>query len=138
MEGVTRMSEDLGKLLLRLTIAGLMLFHGISKIIHGVAWMAGPLAALHLPAFISYGVYVGEVVAPILIILGLYTRLAGLVLSFDLFMAFILITHSRFFVVGRSGGWGLELDALYFMGGICIFLLGAGRLSLGGEKGKWN
>ncbi len=138
MEGVTKMSEDLGKLLLRLTVAGLMLFHGISKIIHGVAWMAGPLAALHLPAFISYGAYVGEVVAPVLIILGLYTRLAGLVLSFDLFMAFILVSHSRFFMVAPTGGWGLELDAFYFLGGICIFLLGAGRLSLGGTKGKWN
>jgi putative oxidoreductase len=138
MAGSTTSSEDLGKLILRLTVAGLLLFHGISKLIHGVSWMAGPLAAFHLPAFISYGVYVGEVVAPLLIIVGVYTRLAGLVVSFDLFMAILLVSHSRIFVVGPSGGWGLELDAFYLLTGVCIFLLGAGKYSLGGAKGRWN
>jgi putative oxidoreductase len=138
MEGSTAMSENMGKLILRLTVAGLLLFHGISKLIHGVSWMAGPLAAFHLPAFISYGVYVGEVVAPLLIIIGVYTRLAGLVVSFDLFMAILLVSHSRMFVVGPSGGWGLELDAFYLLTGICVFLLGAGKYSLGGTRGKWN
>jgi len=42
--------DDLGKLTLRLTVALLMAFHGISKLRHGVAWMAGPLQAHHLPA----------------------------------------------------------------------------------------
>ncbi len=138
MEATKSLAEDLGKLFLRLTVAGLMLFHGVSKIIHGVAWMAGPLAAIHLPAFIMYGAYVGEVIAPIFIILGIYTRVAGLVLSFDLFMAFVLVTHSRFFMISPTGGWALELDAFYFLGGICLFLLGAGRLSIGGAKGKFN
>lgn len=138
MKGSTAVSENMGKLILRLTVAGLLLFHGISKVIHGVSWMAGPLAAFHLPAFISYGVYVGEVVAPILIIIGVYTRLAGLVVSFDLFMAITLVSHSRMFVVGPSGGWGLELDAFYLLGGLCIFFLGAGKYSLGGGTRKWN
>ncbi len=138
MEGSTAFSENLGKLILRLTVGGLLLFHGISKLIHGVSWMAGPLAAFHLPAFISYGVYVGEVVAPLLIIIGVYTRLAGLVVSFDLFMAILLVSHSRMFVVGPAGGWGLELDAFYLLTGICVFLLGAGKYSLGGSRGKWN
>ena len=65
--------EDTGKLILRLTMAGLILFHGISKIMHGVPYMAGLLAQFHLPAFIAYGVYIGEVVAPLFIIIGLWT-----------------------------------------------------------------
>ncbi len=138
MKGSTAVSENMGKLILRLTVAGLLLFHGISKLIHGVSWMAGPLAAFHLPAFISYGVYVGEVVAPILILVGTYTRLAGLVVSFDLFMAFLLVSNSRLYTVNPGGGWGLELDAFYFLGGLCIFFLGAGKYSLGGGTGKWN
>jgi putative oxidoreductase len=60
--------EDTGKLILRLTTAGLILFHGIDKIIHGVAFMNGDLAAHHLPAFVAYGVYVGEVIAPLFLI----------------------------------------------------------------------
>lgn len=70
--------QDIGKLIVRLTVAGLILFHGINKVIHGAAWMAQPLAALHLPEFISYGVYVGEVIAPLFVILGLWTRVASL------------------------------------------------------------
>lgn len=130
--------QDVGKLLLRLTVAVLLLFHGISKLIHGVAWMAGPLAAFHLPAFIMYGAYIGEVVAPIFIIIGLYSRLAGLVVAFDMFMAVLLVAHSRFFVLNGAGGWGLELEAFYFFTALCVFFLGAGKYSLGGARGKWN
>lgn len=135
---MSEFSQDLGKLILRITVGGLMLFHGISKIIHGVAWMQGPLSALHLPFFIAYGAYIGEVVAPVLIILGILTRVSGLVLSFDLLVAFILVAHARFLTITMGGGWGLQPDAFFFLTGITIFFLGAGRFSLTGAKGKWN
>ncbi len=134
----TTNSENVGKLILRLTTAGLLLFHGVSKLIHGIAWMDGPLAAFHLPSFVSYGVYVGEVIAPIFLIIGVYTRAAALIVSFDLFMAFILVSHSRMFTLAPGGGWGLELDAFYLLSGLCIFFLGAGKYSLGGVSGRWN
>ncbi|HUI72785.1 MAG TPA: DoxX family membrane protein, partial [Spirochaetia bacterium] len=54
--------EDTGKLILRLTTAGLILFHGISKIIHGITMIGGAVTAYHLPGFVAYGVYAGEVV----------------------------------------------------------------------------
>ncbi len=132
------MSEDAGKLLLRVTVGGLLLFHGLSKVIHGIAWMHGPLGALHLPFFIAYGVYIGEVVAPVLVILGIWTRISGLVISFDIFMAFVLVSHSRFFSISMSGGWGLQPDAFFFLTGLAIFFLGAGRFSVTGAHGKWN
>ncbi|WP_323129421.1 DoxX family protein, partial [Klebsiella pneumoniae] len=43
----------------------------------------GLLAAQGLPGFIAYGVLVGEVVAPCLLILGVLTRPAALVLALD-------------------------------------------------------
>ncbi|WP_213976007.1 DoxX family protein, partial [Serratia marcescens] len=61
---------DAGKLALRLTFGGLMLFHGVAKIQHGIGWIADALQQQGLPAFIAYGVYVGEILAPILIVLG--------------------------------------------------------------------
>ena len=73
--------NDAGKLILRLAVGLLMAFHGLSKLRHGVAWMAGPLSAHHLPAFLAYGVYVAEVVVPILLILGIFTRPAALVIA---------------------------------------------------------
>jgi len=63
-------SDDAGKLVLRLTLGILILLHGIAKLMDpgGLAGISGMLAAKGLPAFIAYGVYIGEVVAPAMII----------------------------------------------------------------------
>ena len=55
------MQEDLGKLVLRLTVGGLLLFHGIHKLLNGIAPIKAMVAAHHLPDAIAYGVYLGEV-----------------------------------------------------------------------------
>ena len=70
--------DDIGKLLLRVTLAVIVLFLGIFKLTHGVAWIQGPLAALGLPGFLAKGTYVAEVVAPRLIP-GMPTACAGFV-----------------------------------------------------------
>lgn len=98
--------QDFGRLVLRVTVGGLLLFHGISKLIRGVAWMAGPLGAVHLPFFIAYGVFVGEIVAPVLVLLGVWTRPAALVVVFNMFMAIVLVTHARMASINPGGGWG--------------------------------
>ncbi|MGO9308456.1 MAG: DoxX family protein [Spirochaetia bacterium] len=119
--------EDTGKLILRLTTAGLILFHGISKVIRGVSFLDGALTAFHLPTFVAYGVYVGEVIAPIFMILGLWTRIASLVVVFNMIMAVLLEAHRNAFVIQRTGAWGLETEAFYFLCALVVFLIGAGR-----------
>ncbi|HEY2828721.1 MAG TPA: DoxX family membrane protein, partial [Thermoanaerobaculia bacterium] len=47
------MRNDVGKLVLRLAVGILMAFHGLSKLRHGVGWMAGPLSAHHLPVALA-------------------------------------------------------------------------------------
>ena len=59
------MNESTGKLILRVTLGFLILLHGISKLMNGVDWLDGMLADAGLPAFLKYGVYVGEVLAPL-------------------------------------------------------------------------
>ena len=51
---------DAGLLVLRLGLGALLLFHGIYKVTHGVAWIAGPLGKAGLPAWLQYGTYVGD------------------------------------------------------------------------------
>lgn len=48
-----------------------MLFHGIAKLLHGLEGIKGMLASKGLPAFFAYGAYVGEIIAPLLIIIRL-------------------------------------------------------------------
>ncbi|CAI2535677.1 DoxX [Serratia liquefaciens] len=108
---------DAGKLALRLTFGGLMLFHGVAKIQHGVGWIANALQEQSLPSFIAYGVYVGEILAPILIILGLFTRPAALIYAFTLMVAFLMVGTGNIFTVTEVGAWGIENEFVFFMGG---------------------
>ncbi len=128
--------EDTGKLILRITCAGLILFHGISKIVHGVAFMGGALEELHLPGFIAYGVYIGEVVAPFFIIIGLWTRVASLVVVFNMVVAIVLEAHRNAFVIQQTGAWGLEAEAFYLLTALVIFFIGAGKYSVSGGRGR--
>ncbi len=126
--------EDTGKLILRLTVGGLILFHGISKIIHGIPF-GGALAAHHLPAFVGYGVYIGEVVAPIFIIMGVWTRLASLVVIINMIVAIVLVAHRNAFVLQRSGAWGMEAEAFFFLTALVVLLIGAGKYRFGRAGG---
>jgi putative oxidoreductase len=119
--------EDIGKLVLRLTTAGLILFHGISKIIHGVGFIEEQLVALHLPAIAAYGVFVGEVIAPAFLAIGLWTRVAALAIAFNLVVAISLDAYRFAFVIQRTGAWGLEAEAFFFLTALVVFLIGPGR-----------
>ena len=131
------LSQDAGKLLLRLTLGGLLLFHGIAKIEHGVDSIANGFVGLGLPGATAYLVYVGEVVAPILLILGVVTRVAALVVVINMIVAVVFAHTGQLLSISRSGGYGLELQAFYLLTGCVIALIGAGRYSLGGRS-RWN
>ena len=131
--------DDTGKLILRLTISILLIFHGIGKITGGIAWLGQPLASINMPTIVEYGIYIAEIIAPIFIILGVGTRIAALVIAFDMLMAVLLVGKSNLLVLNpRTGGWALELEALYFFGALAIFFLGAGRYSATKGEGSWN
>ena len=126
--------DDAGKLLLRLAVGGLMLFHGIHKLIDGVDGISGMLAAQGLPGFIAYGVLVGEVVAPCLLILGVLTRPAALVLAFTMVVAWLMVGLDKTFALDAVGAWAIENLVYFFVGALAIALLGAGRYSLAGQS----
>ena len=130
--------EDWGKLLLRLVVGGLLIFHGIAKMRNGVGWMAGPLSGLGLPAFVAYGAYVGEVIAPIFLILGKWARIAGLVVAFNMMSAIIIALRDKVFTLNMGGGWAIELELMFLLGGVIVFLLGSGKYSLSKGNGPWD
>ena len=130
--------EDLGRLVLRVALAVLLLFHGVSKLMGGVGFITGMLEKMGLPAGIGYLVYVGEVIAPLLILFGVWTRLAALIVAGKMVVAVLLVHTKEFFTMTQTGGWALELQGMYFFAALALALLGAGRYSLGGRAGKWN
>jgi putative oxidoreductase len=122
---------DAGLLVLRLTVGVLLLMHGMSKVLHGVAWMSGPLGAVGLPDYLAYGAYIGEVLAPLLLIIGLWTRVAALLIVVDMIMAIFLVRHGDIGKIGMSGGWAIELEAMFLLGALAIALAGGGRFAPG-------
>lgn len=132
-------SEDLGKLLLRLILGAVVLFHGAAKLSHGVEWIRGPLSEFGLPGSLAYGTFIGEVLAPILVILGFRTRLAALVIGFDLLMAIVLVLRHQIFVVKEmGGGWAIEIEAFILLTSVALFYLGGGRYSVTRGRNSWD
>ena len=122
-------NDAAGKLLLRLTVGGLMLFHGISKLFNpGTAGFIGSkLAEAGLPEALAYGVYIGEVVAPLMIIVGLLSRAGAALIVINMLFAIILVHAGDLFALTEHGGWRLELQGFYLLGSLAIVFLGSGR-----------
>jgi putative oxidoreductase len=81
-----------------------------------VGFISGMLVEKGLPGFIAYGVLVGEVVAPILIIVGLFTRPAALVLAFTMIVAWLMVGMGETLALdkvghGRLKAWCTSLSA---------------------------
>ncbi|MFC5547561.1 DoxX family protein [Massilia aerilata] len=137
-QAILQPAEDYGKLLLRAVLAIMLLFHGYSKLTGGIGFITGVVEKAGLPGVFAYGVYIGEVVAPLLILVGLFTRPAALVVAINMVVALLLVHTRQFFTLNEQGGWALELQGMYLAGAIAVALLGAGCYSMGGRDGRFN
>jgi putative oxidoreductase len=129
---------DTGKLVLRLALGLLILLHGIAKLMNGVGPILGIVEKAGLPQVFGYLVFVGEVLAPLLVIVGFWTRAAAVVVAINMVVAVGLVHTAQLFQLSQQGGWALELQGMYFFTAVAIALLGAGRYSVGGAAGRWN
>jgi putative oxidoreductase len=129
-------TDDFGKLLLRVTLAGILLFHGVYKLTHGVEWIKPRLAQVGLPGALANGTYLAEVVAPLLLIVGYRVRLAALIIAFDMCMAIGLVLRPQIFALSPTagGGWAIELQALILLAAISVALLGGGPYGIDRRK----
>ncbi|HZI28104.1 MAG TPA: DoxX family protein [Gemmatimonadaceae bacterium] len=123
--------DDTGKLLLRIAVGGLLLMHGVYKVQNGIGFVTDSVVRNGLPAFFAYGVYVGEVVAPVLVLMGLLTRAAGLVIAFDMIGAIFLARSAEIGTTRPGGAWAIEAEMLFLLGGLAIACLGGGKFALG-------
>ena len=123
-------TDDAGKLVLRVSIGLLVLLHGIFKITHGVGFIGGMLDKAGLPGFLAYGVYIGEVLAPLMMMLGVGARAGAAIVVVNMLVALGLVHLGDLLAMTKQGGWALELQGLYLFGALAVVLLGAGRYSV--------
>lgn len=119
---------DLGLLILRISFAGTMLTHGIPKInllFESPIKFADPIGVGELTTLVL--ALIGEVIAPILILIGFKTKLATIPSIITMFVAA--------FVIHAADPIGVKEKALLYLAGfIAIFLMGAGKYSVDGFK----
>jgi len=125
-------------LILRVVLGILVLLHGISKLPPPPKEIAAMLAQANLPAVLAWGVYLGEIVAPILLIIGVWTRLAAVLIAINMVVAVLTAHTGQLFSLGNEGGYALELQAMYLFVAVALAFTGAGRLSVGGRYGPMN
>lgn len=122
--------QDLGKLVLRIVLGALILLHGISKLRHGLGGIEGMVTAHGLPAFVAYGVLVGEVLAPLLLLLGWFSRVGAALVAVNMLFAFGLAHMGQLTQLNEQGGWALELQGMYLAAAVALVLLGPGRYAI--------
>ncbi|ADG92530.1 DoxX family protein [Arcobacter nitrofigilis DSM 7299] len=124
------LNENLAKLLLRLFLGFLFIFHGYAKLIHGTSFIESTLLENNLPQFLVYGVYIGEIVAPIFIIIGYYTRFFSFIIIVNIIFAIYLVHSGDLFSLAKTGGLALELQFFYIFNAFILIIMGAGKYSI--------
>ncbi len=129
-------NTSFGLLLLRLSLGGMLFLHGLNKLgnIGGtVEFLGGKLASMGLPEFLAYGAFAGEVVAPLLIIVGLYTRIGALLITVHMIFAIVMVHTHQLFLLTQQGGWQLELQGFFLMSAVVLLFTGSGRFAVKGD-----
>ncbi|MCE7032608.1 DoxX family protein [Lysobacter sp. GX 14042] len=127
------LQQDLARLLLRVTLGVLILLHGIAKLNGGLSGITGMVAGTGLPGWLGYAVLIGEVLAPLLLIAGFHARIGGALVAINMLVAVYLAHMGELGRLGSSGGWALELQAMFFVAGVAVALAGPGRFSVNGR-----
>lgn len=123
-------ADDIGKLILRLTLGVLILLHGIAKVFGGVGGIAGMLQGIGLPAAVAYGVFLGEVLGPILLLIGWYARIGAGLIVINMLFAMLLAHRQEILDLTPQGGWALELQGMFLFTALALVFTGPGRFSI--------
>ena len=121
--------DNLGKLILRILLSVLILFHGIAKIPTGAAGIIGLTQSVGLPGFFGYAVFLGEIVGPVLLLIGWHARFGAVLIALNMLFAIGMVHSNEIFMLNEHGGWKIELQAMYLFTAIALALTGPGHYS---------
>lgn len=124
------LSTDAALLAARLGVGGMMLLHGIGKLTTGIVGLEQLLQLNGLPAVLAYGVYLGEIVAPLMLIVGFAVRPAAFLLLVNMAFAVGLTHADDLWAFSPQGGWLVELQAMYMLFAVVLMISGGGRFSV--------
>lgn len=115
--------DDIVFMGLRSVIGVIFILHGVSKFNPG---FAENLPYMGLPAELQIPIALAELIPGILLIIGVLSRLSGVMLS-------IIMLGAIFMIKGASsitGDGGVEFDLILLAVALVIMIVGPGRISL--------
>jgi putative oxidoreductase len=130
--------RDISLLILRVTAAVVMFPHGAQLLL---GWFGGPgfsgaiqmFGHMHVPALFAFLAICTEFFTPLLLILGVLTRLAALGYAFTMIVAALTVHIANGFFMnwfGQQKGEGVEYHLLAIGITLALVVSGAGRWSL--------
>jgi putative oxidoreductase len=122
-------NTNYGALITRLSLGGILLSHGLLKVlVFTIPGTVGYFASLGLPAIAAYLTIFAEIAGGTAILLGLYSRLASL-FSIPLLLG-ALWAHAGNGWVFNSEGGGWEFPLLLVLLAVAVTLQGSGPFAL--------
>jgi putative oxidoreductase len=125
---------DLARLILRLALAAVLLYHGLPKLVNfGATVAAFDGMGLPAPPLTAALALLAEVGGGLLILLGVAVDIAGLLVIIDMLGAIILVHWANGFDFTK-GGWEHPFTVLAMA--LTLALAGPGRLTVGKQNYK--
>lgn len=127
-------NTDLALLILRVVLGIVMIYHGWPKLtnlggtIEGFTGMGIPL-----PAVAAIFATVAEVLGGMLMLVGAFTDIAGLMFAIDMLGAIIFVHAKNGFSAGKGG---IEFPLLLLATALAIALAGPGRYAVGSSTSR--
>ena len=124
---------SLAPLVLRVIVGTIMAVHGSQKLVGGPANFGAFLGQLGVPAptLMAFVVTFVELVGGILLVLGLFSRLAALLLTINLTVAILLVKLGVGLIApADQPGVGYELDLALIAGFLVVLFAGPGPVSV--------
>ena len=129
-------NSDVGLLIVRIALGGIIFFHGFHKLMHGTDDQFQILASNGIPGVFIYFVYISEVLAPVLIVLGVFTRISCL----TIIVTMIVVFYALPFPIGLDvhGAMNIESQLYFLLLPIALFFTGPGRYTVKkNNSGNW-
>jgi putative oxidoreductase len=129
--------QPLALLVMRLALGAVMLDHGYQKVFGGLHHHAQFVASLGLPGWMGYLSAFTEFFGGALLLIGLFTRIAGLAVCIDLGVAIWKVHWHN----GLSGNGGFEFPLALAALSFALIFFGGGPIAIdhvraGGGGGK--
>lgn len=117
--------QPLALFVMRLSLGVIMVVHGYQKVFGGLHYHAQFVASLGLPAWLGYVSAFTELLGGLLLLAGLFTRLAAFAICIDLSVAIWKVHWHK----GLTSNGGIEFPLAAATIAFALIFFGAGAMS---------